>query len=89
MILKNLSPSKKFLKMGHDVIFFNFTVYGCFSSSEIYGMYFYWLDMMVFTTYNDPCSEQFLCISDLTEARSEARKKCVFKTPVKHLSMHS
>ena len=40
----------------------------------------------------DTCSEQFLRVSDLNEARSEAKqgpKKVVFKTPGKHFSMHS
>ena len=47
MILKNLSPSKIFFKMVHDVIF-QIHVYSRFSSSEIYGRnVFYWLDMMV------------------------------------------
>ena len=39
----------------------------------------------------DTCSEQFLRVSDLNEARSEAQrgpKKGVLKTPEKHFSMH-
>ena len=39
----------------------------------------------------DTCSEQFLRVSDLNEARSEAKrgpKKVVFKTPGKHFSIY-
>ena len=52
MILKNLSPSKIFLKMGHDVIFQIHGLRLFFFIRNLWNV-FYWLDMMVVTTYND------------------------------------
>ena len=52
MILRNLSPSRVFLKMGHDVIFSNSRFTAVFFIRNLWNV-FYWLDMMVVTTYND------------------------------------
>ena len=95
MILKNLSPSKIFLKTGHDVIF---------SNSRFRAVFFRMRLFCPFTQdrhrkvtgpcwYNQElCSEKNVRISDPNETRSETErgpKKGVLKIPGKHFPMLS